>query len=391
MKVIIAGAGIAGPVAAIALAKTGISVEIIETRDAAEGDEGLFLGLASNGHRVLEGLELDACVRGQPHIRTPQIAFFGARGNRLGNVTSGYCDSDVPITLMRRSLHEALSAEAERRGISIRRGHTVTDYQQGTSGVNVRCSDGQVLRADLLIGADGIRSNVRAAMPGQRLQPDYTGLLNLGGVVPHSGLRSTEGEMRMVWGSRAFFGYAVREDGEAWWFANIGAAKEPSKNELKSAQGDWGTQLTALFDDDLPLITDLIRNTPEIHAYPIHDLPHVPRWQDGRVLLIGDAAHATSPSSGQGASLALEDAAFLAVCLRDITDPVAALARFETERRPRAERIVAEGRRRGAYKAPRTRLQMHLRDTLMPIVFRVFVTDRSLSWIYDYQVPEHAA
>lgn len=116
----------------------------------------------------------------------------------------------------------------------------------------------------------------------------------------------------------------------------------------------------------------------------------MPRWRDGRVVLIGDAAHAASPSSGQGASLALEDAAFLSVCLRDIADPVAAFARFEAVRRPRAERIVAEGRRRGAYKAPRTRLSMRLRDALMPLVFRYLVTERSLSWIHDYRVLQRA-
>lgn len=328
MKAIIAGAGIAGPVAAIALARAGISAEIIETRDGAEGDEGLFLGLASNGHRVLEGLGLDACVRRQPHIRTPQIAFFGGRGNRIAEVTNGHSAGDAPITLMRRSLHRALSAEAERRGIPVHRGHSVTGYRQDAKSVVVRCADGRELRADLLIGADGVRSKVRAAMPGERVRPEYTGLMNLGGVVPQSGLQPTDGEMRMVWGTRAFFGYAVRDDGEAWWFANVGAAEEPPKNEHKSAHQNWAAQLMALFVEDFPLITDLIRRTSEIHAYPIHDLPHVPRWQDGRVLLIGDAAHATSPSSGQGASLALEDAAFLAVCLRDITDPAAAFARF---------------------------------------------------------------
>ncbi len=391
MKAIIAGAGIAGPVAAIALQDIGVEVELFEARDAVDGDEGLFLTLASNGHRVLDALGLDAFIRAEPHIPTPRIAFLGAQGNRLGTVSNGRSTTGAPITLMRRSLHRALSAEAERRGIAVRRGCAVTGYRQDANGVTVHFADGHEQRADILIGADGIGSKVRAAMPGGKISPSYTGLINLGGILPGSGLAPTTGDMRMIWGSRAFFGYAVRDNGEAWWFANVGDAREPSRSEMHKGQDVWAEQLTALNAGDLPLIRDLIRRTPEIHAYPIHDLPHVPRWCDERVVLIGDAAHATSPSSGQGASLALEDAAFLAVCLRDIADPAAAFARFEIERRPRAEQIVAEGRRRGDYKAPRSRAQMWLRDALMPIVFRLFVTEQSLAWIHDYRVPRSAA
>lgn len=390
MKAIVAGAGIAGPVAAAALNDIGIEAEVFEAREADDGNSGLFLGLAKNGHRVLAELGFDDCVRAQPHIQTPRIAFFGSRGNRLGEVSNGRTTSGEPITLMRHSLNTALSEEVARRGISIHRGKAITGYHQDEAGVTVLLADGQELRADLLVGADGIGSKVRAAMPASNVRPSFTGLLNLGGIVQRSGLAPTEGEMRMIWGRRAFFGYAVRPDGEAWWFANVGETGEPSRADMALAREAWLNRLLTHFASDQPLVNDLIRRTSEIFAYPIHDLPHVPRWQDGRVVLIGDAAHATSPSSGQGASLALEDAAFLAICLRDIPNPAEALARFEAVRRPRAERIVAEGRRRGTYKAPRTRLQMQLRDALMPFVLRFFATERALAWIHDYRVPQLA-
>jgi 2-polyprenyl-6-methoxyphenol hydroxylase-like FAD-dependent oxidoreductase len=152
----------------------------------------------------------------------------------------------------------------------------------------------------------------------------------------------------------------------------------------------WADQLTELFAGDLPLIRDLIRRTPEIHAYPIHDLPHVPRWRDGRVVLIGDAAHATSPSSGQGASLALEDAAFLAVCLRDIADPSGSLpasrssaARVLSRSWPRAA-VAGPTRRRAAAANVAARCPHAHR-------FPLFVTERSLAWIHDYRVPRSAA
>ena len=387
MKVVIAGAGIAGPVAAIALREVGIEAEVFEAREAVEGDGGLFLSLASNGHRVLDQLGLDPSVRSVPHIPTPRIAFLSANGKRIGTVSNGRCETGVPITLMRRSLHSALSEEATQRGVAIHRGQVVTGYRQDDAGVTVLLGNGVEHSADLLIGADGIGSKVRAAMPESQVRPSFTGLLNLGGIVPASGLAPTPGEMRMIWGSRAFFGYAVREGGEAWWFANIGTAQEPARAEMVLDRANWARRLAQLFAGDLPLITELVRQTPEIHAYPIHDLPHVPRWRDRRVVLIGDAAHATSPSSGQGASLALEDAAFLATCLRDFGVPGMALAHFESHRRPRAERIVAEGRKRGAYKAPRSRIALHLRDAVMPLVFRYLATDRSLAWIHDYRLP----
>src|SRR5690606_6343664 len=126
--------------------------------------------------------------------------------------------------------------------------------------------------------------------------------------------------------------------------------------------------------------------TPWIGATPIHDMPSLPAWQRGRVVLLGDAAHAVSPSAGQGASQALEDAIVLAKCLRDVAPVGAALARYEALRRPRAERIVAQGRRRGTYKALESRAAVRVRDLLLPLAMRVFANERRLAWIHDYRV-----
>jgi FAD-dependent urate hydroxylase len=220
--------------------------------------------------------------------------------------------------------------------------------------------------------------------------PSYTGLLNVGGVVQGSGLRPTTNTMHMVWGRRAFFGYTVRPDGEAWWFANVGRAREPERGELASVPAEeWRRQLRELFAGDLPFITRLIERTREIGATPIHDMPSLPSWHDGRAVLLGDAAHAVSPSAGQGASMAIEDAIVLAKCIRDVADVESALARYERYRRPRAERIVATGRRRGTYKALESRAAVRLRDFLMPIAFRFFATEKRMSWIYDYRVSWH--
>src|SRR5690606_2044489 len=160
-----------------------------------------------------------------------------------------------------------------------------------------------------------------------------------------------------------------------------------SRGELDSVPTEeWRRRLLSLFADDAPFIARLIDATPEITATPIHDMPSLPAWHRGRVVLLGDAAHAVSPSAGQGASLALEDAIVLAKCLRDVAPVESALARYEALRRPRAERIVADGRRRGTYKALRSRAAVRLRDLVMPLALRVFANERRLAWIHDYRV-----
>ncbi|MGH7629299.1 MAG: FAD-dependent monooxygenase [Gemmatimonadales bacterium] len=322
-------------------------------------------------------------------IPTPLMAISSTTGKQLGVVSSGRLDRDTPsVTLMRGALQRALVDEAGARGIEVRCHKRFIDYTETDRGVVARFEDGSEIAGDILIGADGIRSRVRALMMPDAPQPSYTGLLNLGGVARDARLPATPDTMHMVYGRRAFFGYTVRPGGEAWWFANLGMKREPDRDELEAiSTEEWKQRLSGLFADDRPFIHGLIDRTDEIVATPTHDMPSLPTWHRGRVALLGDAAHAVSPSAGQGASMAIEDAMVMAKCLRDIDEPERALARYEELRRPRAERIVATGRRRGKYKAPASRAALFLRDLVMPLAFRVFATEKAMSWIYDYEVP----
>jgi 2-polyprenyl-6-methoxyphenol hydroxylase-like FAD-dependent oxidoreductase len=103
------------------------------------------------------------------------------------------------------------------------------------------------------------------------------------------------------------------------------------------------------------------------------------------MIIIGDAAHAPAPSSGQGASMAMEDAIVLAKALRDVPDIPAAFDTYEELRRERVERTVAEGARGSSTKTPGP-LGRLVRDLMLPIVFRFFVTEKSLAWMYNYRV-----
>jgi 2-polyprenyl-6-methoxyphenol hydroxylase-like FAD-dependent oxidoreductase len=148
----------------------------------------------------------------------------------------------------------------------------------------------------------------------------------------------------------------------------------------------WRQQLIDLFAPDRGPASDLIAaGRLELAADNIRDLPSVPTWHRGPMVIIGDAAHAPSPSSGQGASMAAEDAVVLAKCLRDLPDIPRALATYERLRRRRVERIVAQGARTSSAKTPGSVGRM-LRDLLLPAVFRFLVTERSQAWIFDHHI-----
>jgi 2-polyprenyl-6-methoxyphenol hydroxylase-like FAD-dependent oxidoreductase len=135
---------------------------------------------------------------------------------------------------------------------------------------------------------------------------------------------------------------------------------------------EWKRQLIDLFAEDAGPACDVISaTTDEIAAFSIHDTPVVLRWHRGRMVILGDAAHATSPSSGQGASLAIEDAIVLAKCLRDRDDVAQAFATYERLRRLRVERVVAYSARIGQSKTVGT-VGGWIRDLVMPFALKTF-------------------
>jgi len=179
--------------------------------------------------------------------------------------------------------------------------------------------------------------------------------------------------MHLAFGRRGFFGYSV-DDGHAGWFANL-----PSDRPLTAAEArqvpeqEWLRRLKDVYaDDTLPALAMLDRVRPGelVNVGGMYDMPPVPVWHRGRVVLVGDAAHATSPSSGQGASLAVESAVELARCLRDL--PIdAAFEAYEQARRPRVEKIIAKTARINADKAPGP-VGRIIRDLTFPIAVRTF-------------------
>jgi 2-polyprenyl-6-methoxyphenol hydroxylase-like FAD-dependent oxidoreductase len=290
------------------------------------------------------------------------------------------------VVVKRASLSRALNDAALRAGVPIAFGKRLVALEQDGAGVTVRFADGSTATGDVLIGCDGIHSQIRRLILPDAPKPVYTGIVDGGAFVRPAVPLAPTPTMEMVFGKRAFFGYLVRPDGEVYWFCNVAWEREPARGELAAIPNDeWKRRLMDLAHGEPAPIPAIVAATDgEIGKWPIYDIPSLPTWHQGRVCLIGDAAHATSPHVGQGAATALEDAAELARCLRDLPDPGAAFAAFERLRKGRVERLVAQARRTGSQKAIANPVQAWFRDRFLRLFLRF--GKRANDWVYAYRV-----
>ena len=139
-----------------------------------------------------------------------------------------------------------------------------------------------------------------------------------------------------------------------------------------------------LLREEQPFLREIIGVTERITGYPIYDIPTQPLWHKGSVVLAGDAIHAVSPTAGQGASLAMEDAIVLAHCLRDIPELEQAFATYEGLRRERVERVVQYARSLGSWRAMTNPIQVWFWEMLMPLFLKRSANPTALDWLYSY-------
>ncbi len=410
----------------MALQRAGIDATVYEAHDRPADYAGLFLNTTSNGLDVLKTLDAHAPVI-EDAFPAPRMVMWSGTGKRLGEVANGVRlpDGTVSVVVKRGQLQRVLADEAMSRGVKIEYGKRLADFEVATDGVVARFEDGTQAEGDLLIGADGIHSRIRRILDPTAPKPTYTGLLtavcsivdpptsrlldissvfpakltvgrgsiipntavSMGGFAHGSRIAPTPDTQHFVFGKRAFFGYVVKPSGDIYWFANLNRPDEPSRNELAVTSSDeWKRRLLDLFSGDIDLIGDIVEATEsDIGVYPIHDIPTASTWHRGPVALIGDAVHAVSPSAGQGASLAMEDALVLAKCLRDIPDTGRAFVTYERLRRERAEKVVAYSRRIGNSKTAGP-IARWFRDLIMPFALKHFANPDSHAWMYTYRV-----
>ena len=385
---LVIGGGIAGPVAAMALRRAGTDATVYEAHAQTSEEVGSYLTVATNGLDALRAIGADGPVL-EAGFPTPANVLWSGAGRRLGAVTNGGTlpDGTTAHTVKRARLYGALHREAARRGIQVQFGRRLVDAEPTPDGgVVARFDDGGRATADLLVGADGVHSATRRLIDPDAPGGRYVGLVNFGGYTHEAPAGASAGVWHMVFGGRAFFGYVVDPAGGTVWFANVPRDPVSAAERAATSPEQWRRWLVDRFADDHGPAKRLIAaGELELAADSTHDLPRVPTWHKGPMVIIGDAAHAPSPSSGQGASMAAEDAVVLAKCLRDLPDVPEALAAYERMRRRRVERIVAHGARTSSAKTPGP-LGRTVRDLLLPVVFKALVTDRSLAWIHHHHI-----
>jgi FAD-dependent urate hydroxylase len=386
---IVAGGGIAGTVAALALHRAGWAPAIHEARRPDADELGAFVTVAVNGLNALRALDLDPSVVLAAGFATPTLTMTNGAGRELAVLPLGgpTDDGTATTTIRRADLYAALRAAAASCGVPISYGQGLRDFAERPDGVSVTFTDGSTAEAELLVGADGIRSRTRELLDPDGPAPTYLGLLNAGGFTsgPVDGLALSPGMFHMAFGRRAFFGWTSAPDGSVWWFAN-----PPRKQPVRSGEftpASWKAHLLDLFADDGFPAAAIIRATPApLGPWNTDDLRRVRVWHSDRVVLIGDAAHAVAPSSGQGASMAFEDAVTLGLCLPAGASVPDGLAAYEQRRRRRVERVVAVGRRNGSGKTAGP-VGAAIRDAMFPLVMKlVYRKGNPQAWILDHRV-----
>jgi 2-polyprenyl-6-methoxyphenol hydroxylase-like FAD-dependent oxidoreductase len=382
---LVVGGGIAGPVVATALRTAGIEAVVYEAYPQLDEGIGGSLALAPNGVAALDILGAGDAVRAIALPITRAVMSVGAKTLTLPGL------EDVePLHLVGRGdLHRVLHDRAVDAGVRFEYGKRLIDAQESPGGVTAHFADGTTATAHVLIGADGVHSTTRTLIDAHAPGASYTGLLSFQGYAPGNLLPDLDpGVMTFAFGAQAYYLYWKQADGRITWGANL-----PSKQYLSLTQArrtpteEWLRQLRETYTGDTP--GELLARNTGLETFAvngaIHIMPPVPHWYRGHMVLIGDAVHAPSNSTGQGASLAIESAIQLARCLRDLPDATSAFTAYEQLRRERVEKITKRGARTNRTKTPGP-IGRKMMQAMMPMFFRLMSVDKTLGWEQRYRI-----
>ena len=341
-KILIAGGGIGGLTAALALLKRGFDVEVYEQAQELK-EVGAGLQLSANGNRVLYELGLgDELARLSCEATAKEVRLWSTGDTwklfDLGAVSVeryGY----PYFTVYRPDLLTVLAvAVRAQKPDAIRLGRRCSAFTQDGNGVTLTTDAGDV-RGDALIGADGVHSKIRQALFGAD-RPEFTGIMAWRGVIPMERLPE---RMRRLVGTNWVGpgGHIVHYPLRAGQLMNFVGVRERADWQVESwstagSIDECRTDFTGWHED----IQLMIRAIDVPYKWALMHRPPLARWSVGRVSLLGDACHSTLPFLAQGAVMAIEDGFILARALADDDDVAHALARYEAARLVRTTRIV---------------------------------------------------
>jgi 2-polyprenyl-6-methoxyphenol hydroxylase-like FAD-dependent oxidoreductase len=373
-QAIIIGGGIGGLCTAIALRQIGIDVRVYERTEAFER-VGAGLAVWANAIRSLRKLDLAdqvieaGSIFGRAEFRSPSGKIL--QSGELGEF------SEPNVGIHRAELHRvlALALPAE----TLRLGMKCNDVEQDADKVTIHLANGKTDQADCLIAADGLRSTVR-----QQLFPETQ--LNYAGRTSWRGVAETRdavapGVVYQTWGRGERVGFVSVDRNHVYWFAvtNLPEGKTPPSAERK----DFLCRRFRGWHHPIGHLIDMTAAQTIVEA-PIYDIEPLARWSQGRITLLGDAAHAATPDMGQGACMAIEDAVVLARCLSQEKDLATALNRYEVERKPRTTWIMNQSRTIGRIAQLDNRLLCTIRDFMLAVV-PDRITRRQLAKVIDYE------
>lgn len=388
MKVAVIGAGIGGLCAAIGLQRSGADVVVYERAPALRA-EGSGLSIFGNGARALDALGIGEEFRSIADSRA--AAFRGGQRRPDGSwISTLPADAVTQLRVINRSALHTLLTSALLPG-TLKTGQTITDVSPQGDLSHTR-ADGQERHEffDLIVAADGLRSSTRRRLfndPGVA----YAGYSTWRAITP--GPIDLAGEAGETWGVQRRFGIAPLPDGRVYWFGVATTARDQHYDDNVAA-------LHMLFSDWHHPIAQLISATPaeQIHHLPVEELAgHLRSFVSGRVVLLGDAAHAMRPDLGQGGGQAMEDAATLAALVSpfaratvpDHTELSLALKRYDLLRTIRTRRIAQQSRAVGRIAHVPGRTLSKLRDLTLAATPQAALR-RQLESVQSWEPPSAA-
>jgi len=377
MKVVIIGGGIGGLTAAIALRNRSIEAHVYE-RSPALMEVGAGISLWPNAVKALRSLGLGEALRSI----SPDAADFAMRR------WNGAIISRTPEREMERRfgggvmlLHRAELLDVLAKsfgGDNLHLDHACTGIEEDGAGVIARFSNGDAVRADVLVGADGLHSVVRSSL-GHRDPVRYSGYTAWRSVVRFDVARIVPCES---WGYGKRFGIHPLTNGRVYWYATANVPE----GEDKAGETQMDV-LLSLFKGWHEPVEELVRSSgTAILRNDIYDRDPIREWGRGRVTLLGDAAHPMTPNLGQGACQAIEDAVEVAWYLSWEQEAEAALRGYEAARVDRTASIVLGSRRFGALGQVNSPMLCRLRDLALRLT-PGSVSLRSIAPVVGYESP----
>ncbi|MEM7508183.1 MAG: FAD-dependent monooxygenase [Pseudomonadota bacterium] len=386
-KVLIAGGGIAGMAAAIALARLGWEVQLFESAPAL-GEVGAGLQMSPNACKALRDLGVLPDVAACATRPGSAVMRDGATGRVIFQAPLGDAAKQrwgAPyLHVHRADLLEVLAAAAARAGVSVHLGQAAETAVTLPTEVSLHLANGTAMGGDLLIGADGIRSSLRAGLNPDEA-PRFTGQIAWRALIPAERVAGADlARDATVWSGpgQHLVSYYLR-DGSL--INLVAVAERPDWTEESwSAPGD-AQALRAAFAGWHPTVTALLACVEDCFLWGLFDRPEQVRWTEGRLALIGDAAHPMLPFMAQGAAMALEDAVSLARHLQDAANIPRTLTAWEEARWSRVARVQRQSRANGRLYH-RGGLGRVLTHTPIGIVSRLApgVAAGQLDWLYGY-------